>query len=144
MKSGKLFIHCRKATAIIGGAGEALRLDPGYIGPIPAWAEEHWYFKALCSDGTITFVASGGEPAPGDAGAAAAAAKAEAKAKAAEKAALDKAKAAALAAARREALEKGLDEAAAKKLEAEAEAAAIAEAGAKAEAGANAEAGAEA
>ena len=31
-------------------------MPPGFIGEVPGWVEKHWYFDALCKDGTITVI----------------------------------------------------------------------------------------
>lgn len=33
-------------------------MPPGFIGEVPGWVEKHWYFDALCKDGTITAIKS--------------------------------------------------------------------------------------
>lgn len=33
-------------------------MPPGFIGEVPSWVEKHWYFDALCKDGTITAIES--------------------------------------------------------------------------------------
>ena len=33
-------------------------MPPGFIGEVPSWVEKHWYFDALCKDGTITTIKS--------------------------------------------------------------------------------------
>ena len=108
------FINCKKNVEIVEGENKVL-LSAGYIGQIPPWVEEHWYFKALCKDGTITAVVKTEDNA------AELASEAALKKDAAEKAAakkrlIDEAKAAAKEAAEKEAAETGLNVADTKKL----------------------------
>ena len=51
----KTFIHCNKAIIIKDhGSGCEFSAVPGFLGYVDDWVREHWYFKALCKDGTIT------------------------------------------------------------------------------------------
>ena len=83
-----MFINCKKSVEISDGKQKYVILKD-YIGDVPKWVENHWYFKALCKDGTVTSIVSTNdkdiEAAESKAKAAAdkAAAEAEAKAKAA-------------------------------------------------------------
>jgi hypothetical protein len=59
-----MIIQCKKRVEIKQG-DKKWSLMPGFIGEVPAWAQEHWYFKALCKDGSITaIVASEEKPKP--------------------------------------------------------------------------------
>lgn len=109
------FISCKKSVEIRGD-GDTLPIPAGYIGSVPDWVEKHWYFNALCKDGTITAIVST-KDADLEAADAAAKAKAEAAEKSAEKKrSIDEAKATAKAAAEAKATEEGLDVTATKKL----------------------------
>lgn len=33
-----------------------VNLKRGFIGDVPSWVEHHWYFDALCKDGSITVI----------------------------------------------------------------------------------------
>lgn len=61
---GEVFISCTKEIEIrnkpkqvgikdITGV-DSYRIPRGYIGPVPEWVSNHWYFKAHCNDGSIT------------------------------------------------------------------------------------------
>lgn len=120
------FISCKKSVEVRGD-GDVFPIPAGYIGQVPDWVEKHWFFEALCKDGTITAIVSTKDSALEEADAAAKA-KAEAADKAAEKKRLiDQAKADAEAAAKVQAEQDGLDVAATKKLVKESVAAAIEE-----------------
>lgn len=109
------FISCNKNVEI-RGEGVIHPIPSGYIGQVPDWVEKHWYFQALCKDGTITAIVST-KDSDLEAAEAAAKAKAEAAEKEAEKKrAIDESKATAKAEAEAKALEEGLDVTATKKL----------------------------
>ena len=115
MASG-MFVNCRKSSRITGDNGQTFDMPAGFIGEVPEWVAKHWYFQALCKDGTVTAIVSKKDKDLEEADLAADAKEAEA-AKAAEfKAALDEAKAKAKEAAEAEAAEKGLDTASTRKL----------------------------
>lgn len=48
------FITSRRAVRFDDGQGGSFFIPVGYLGEVPGWVENHWYFKALCNDGTIT------------------------------------------------------------------------------------------
>lgn len=48
-----MFIHCKKNLEIREGEN-MLSIPAGFIGDVPAWAAEHWFFKAAMEDGTIS------------------------------------------------------------------------------------------
>ena len=81
------------------------QIDNGYIGEIPKWVENDWYFKSLAADGSITEIIAE-KPKTTDVDAEKAAKEAAAKAL---KEAITKAKAEAKVEAEKEAEEKGLD-----------------------------------
>jgi len=114
------FINCKKAVEIDDGDNKVM-FPAGYIGEVPAWAEKHWYYKALCKDGTITSVVKTKDKTPEELEAEEAAKKANAEKAAEKKRMIDEAKAEAKANAEKQAADQGLDEAAAKKLIAEAQ-----------------------
>lgn len=75
-----LFVSCKYPRTIVdpaptkpGEQAQSFSMPRNYIGPVPAWVQNHWYFKALCKDGTITIVANTSSNAMEDAAAAAAA-----------------------------------------------------------------------
>jgi len=51
-----MFINTTKNIRIISDNGTKFEARAGWIGEIPKWAEEHWYFKALCKDGSVTAI----------------------------------------------------------------------------------------
>lgn len=120
------FISCNKSVEVRGDGG-VFPIPAGYIGSVPDWVEKHWFFGALCKDGTITAIVST-KDADLESADAAAKAKEEAAAKTAEKKRLiDQAKADAETSAKAQAEQEGLDVAATKKLVKEAVAAAVEE-----------------
>ena len=87
-----MYIHCKKHTGIIEGENKYI-IPRDYIGKVPEWVENHWYFKALCKDGTITSVVDSTDKEAADAEAKTKAAEKKAAAEAAKKAAEEEAKA---------------------------------------------------
>jgi hypothetical protein len=53
-----MFINTKKTISIKSDNGTVFAARAGWIGEIPKWVEEHWYFKALCKDGSITSIVS--------------------------------------------------------------------------------------
>ena len=54
-----MFINTKKAVKITHDKSrEVFEAKAGWIGEIPKWVEEHWYFNALCKDGSITAIVS--------------------------------------------------------------------------------------
>ena len=55
-----MFINTKKAFKINADTKTQLSFEAkaGWIGEVPQWVEEHWYFKALCKDGTVTAIVS--------------------------------------------------------------------------------------
>ena len=85
---------------------EEFQITNGYIGEIPKWVEDDWYFKALAADGSVTEIIA--EPPKKVTATDPDKAAVEAKAKEL-KDAITKAKAEAKKEAEKEAEEKGLD-----------------------------------
>lgn len=53
------FVTCRKTVKITDDlTGEVFRMPSGFIGSVPKWVENHWYYKAMCNSGTITAIVS--------------------------------------------------------------------------------------
>lgn len=109
------FIHCTKNVEISNGA-EKCRISAGFIGEVPGWVEKHWYFNALCKDGTITTVTSTKDAELQNAEARAAEAKVAAEKAAEKKRLIDAAKNEAKVAAEKMATDQGLDQSTAKTL----------------------------
>ena len=57
-----MFINTKKAFKINADTnaknGLAFEAKAGWIGEVPKWVEKHWFFKALCKDGTVTAIVS--------------------------------------------------------------------------------------
>jgi hypothetical protein len=55
-----MFITCRKKVKFThpDNASVAWEMNPGFIGDVPQWVENHWYFGKLCADGSITAIVS--------------------------------------------------------------------------------------
>jgi hypothetical protein len=54
-----MFINTKKAIRITDDKSrEAFEAKAGWIGEVPGWVEKHWFFKALCDDGTVTALVS--------------------------------------------------------------------------------------
>ena len=109
------FISCSKRVEVVDGENK-VSLPAGYIGKVPEWVEGHWYYKALCNDGTITAVVRTQEKTAEELAAEKAARKAAAEKAANDKRLIDEAKAAAKVKAETEAAEKGLNATDTKKL----------------------------
>jgi hypothetical protein len=50
-----MFINCKKTVKIPTESGDFVKFSAGFVGNCPESLKSHWYFKALCDDGTITF-----------------------------------------------------------------------------------------
>jgi hypothetical protein len=63
-----MFINTKKTIKIVSDNGTVFSAKAGWIGEVPEWVQEHWYFKALCKDGAVTSIVSskdkGVQPAP--------------------------------------------------------------------------------
>lgn len=55
-----MFIKCSKKVKFVypDNSKVTWEMDPGFIGDVPSWVENDWYFKALCEDGSITAIKS--------------------------------------------------------------------------------------
>jgi hypothetical protein len=53
-----MFINTKKTFKITSDNGIVFEARTGWIGEVPKWVEEHWYFKALCDDGSVTSIVS--------------------------------------------------------------------------------------
>ena len=53
-----MFINTKNCIKIVADNGTKFEAKAGWIGEVPKWVQEHWYFKALCKDGTVTAVVS--------------------------------------------------------------------------------------
>ena len=54
-----MFVVSNKNIILPGPNGESFRLTRGYMGPVPAWAEDSAYLRALAADGKVILSASG-------------------------------------------------------------------------------------
>lgn len=55
-----MFVKCSKMVRFVNPDNPKSKweMPPGFIGEVPSWVEKHWYFDALCKDGTITAIKS--------------------------------------------------------------------------------------
>ena len=53
-----MFINTKKSFKLTSENGTAFEKRAGWIGEVPKWVEDHWYFKALCEDGSVTAIVS--------------------------------------------------------------------------------------
>lgn len=55
-----MFVKCSKNVRFTHPENPQITWDmpPGFIGDVPNWVEKHWYFDALCKDGSITAIKS--------------------------------------------------------------------------------------
>jgi len=53
-----MFINTNKSIKVKSNDGKIFEVKTGWIGEVPEWVAEHWYFKALCKDGTVTAIVS--------------------------------------------------------------------------------------
>jgi hypothetical protein len=55
-----MFINTKRCIKIVADNGTKFEAKAGWIGEIPQWVESHWYFKALCKDGSVTAIVKSG------------------------------------------------------------------------------------
>lgn len=117
------FVRCRYPRTIIDStpvaAGEtpnSFHMKADFIGVVPDWVLDHWYFKALLKDGTISVVAQTATTAIETAESEAAALERQAKLVQEMNVKIEEAREAARFEAEAEAAEQGLDQASRKKL----------------------------
>jgi hypothetical protein len=55
-----MIITTKANIKITSDNGTKFEAKAGWIGEVPQWVENHWYFKALCKDGTVTEIVKGG------------------------------------------------------------------------------------
>jgi len=55
-----MIITTKANIKITSDNGTKFEAKAGWIGEVPQWVENHWYFKALCKDGTVTAIVKGG------------------------------------------------------------------------------------
>ncbi len=53
-----MFINTKKTIKIKSDNGTVFEAKAGWIGEVPQWVEKHWYFEALCKDGSVTAIVS--------------------------------------------------------------------------------------
>ncbi len=55
-----MFVTCRKRVKFThpDNPNVVWEMKPGFIGEIPKWVEDHWYFTVLCKDGSISAIVS--------------------------------------------------------------------------------------
>lgn len=56
-----MFVVSKRNIILPGPDGEKFHMPRDYMGPVPAWAEESAYLKALAADGKVIISASGGD-----------------------------------------------------------------------------------
>lgn len=54
-----MFVVSKRNIILPGPNGEKFHMPRDYMGPVPAWAEESAYLKALAEDGKVIISASG-------------------------------------------------------------------------------------
>lgn len=54
-----MFVVSRRNIILSGPNGERFRMPKDYMGPIPTWAEDSAYLKALVADGKVIVSESG-------------------------------------------------------------------------------------
>jgi hypothetical protein len=119
-----MFITSKKSVSIPTKSGK-FDIKAGFLGEAPEEVTKHWYFKALCKDGTIASCESQNDSDIEAAKKAAAEKENAEKAKAERNRLIDEAKAAAEETAKKEAADNGLDATATKKLIKEKQASAV-------------------
>lgn len=129
--ASSLFVSCKYPRTItnphpvpVGQQPESFHMPAGYIGPVPDWVRNHWYFAALCRDGTVTTVVNTSSSAQEVAAAKAAEAEAAARLLQEKNVKIKEAQESARLQAEADAAADGLDQTSRKKLIAEREAAA--------------------
>ena len=48
-----MFVVSRRNIILPGPNGERFKMEKDYMGPVPAWAEDSAYLKALAADGKV-------------------------------------------------------------------------------------------
>jgi len=110
------FISCKTSVRIPRKDGTFVNFPAHYLGKCPEDVMQHWYFKALCKDGTITYLDDSKDSTVEDAQKTAEAKKAQEAADTERKRLIDDAKNTAKEEAEKEAKEKGLTAPETKKL----------------------------
>ena len=54
-----MFVVSKRNIILPGPGGEKFHMPRDYMGPVPAWAEDSAYLKALAADGKVILSASG-------------------------------------------------------------------------------------
>lgn len=54
-----MFVVSRRNIILPGPSGERFKMQKGYMGPVPAWAKNSAYLKALEADGKVILSVSG-------------------------------------------------------------------------------------
>lgn len=54
-----MFVVSKRNIILPGPDGEKFHMPRDYMGPVPAWAEDSAYLKALAADGKVIISASG-------------------------------------------------------------------------------------
>lgn len=54
-----MFVVSRRNIILPGPNGERFKMQKDYMGPVPAWAKDSAYLKALEADGKVILSASG-------------------------------------------------------------------------------------
>ena len=54
-----MFVVSKRNIVLPGPNGEKFRMPKDYMGPVPAWAEDSVYLKALAADGKVIISDSG-------------------------------------------------------------------------------------
>ena len=55
-----MIINTKVCIKITSDNGTIFEVKAGWIGEVPKWVAEHWYFKALCKDGSVTAIVRNG------------------------------------------------------------------------------------
>lgn len=56
-----MFVVSRRNIILPGPNGERFKMPKDYMGPVPAWAKDSGYLKALAADGKVILSASGAD-----------------------------------------------------------------------------------
>ncbi|MCL1867303.1 MAG: hypothetical protein FWF82_07835 [Oscillospiraceae bacterium] len=102
------FINCKKSVKIPTENGKFVKFPAHFVGICPDEIFKHWYFKALCKDGTITFLDDSKDSTSEETAKIAAEKEAKIAEQAERRRRIDEAKEAAKIAAEKEADEKGM------------------------------------
>ena len=54
-----MFVVSKRSIILPGPNGEKFHMPRDYVGPVPAWAEESAYLKALAQDGKVIISETG-------------------------------------------------------------------------------------